>query len=175
MTQDDFIEKRKQYRLPFAEKVVFSDGTRAMASYAANLSRGGIFLMTLDASPIDTYGHLAFFLPNQSLSFCVKAKVAHIIMDRQRCEVECGMGFQFMEMNEAQKSVLNLHILNEQATYQELQRHLAVPRPDANEIARCLKRAPYLKQHDLLALRYRVNRICTLFEPNPVDEKIVAA
>src|SRR5688572_25843424 len=93
-----FIERRKEYRLPFQEKVIFSDGQKSMAAYAANISRGGIFATSLDPFPIDTQGFLAFFLPGQNSSFCVKAKVVHIVFDRQRCEIECGMGFQFLEL-----------------------------------------------------------------------------
>jgi hypothetical protein len=106
-------------------------------------------------------------LPNQKNSFCSKAKVAHIVFDRQRCEIECGMGFQFMELNDSQKSILNLHILNEQSAYLELKKVLSSEKPDPEQIAKCLRRLPWLQRLDLLGLRYRVNRICTIFEPAP--------
>lgn len=166
MAQDSFIERRKEYRLPYGEKVIFTDGRSSGTAYAANISRGGVFVMSLDPFPIDTMVSLSFFLPSQAHSFCVKGKVAHIVFDRQRCEIECGMGFQFLELNESQKSILNLHILNEQSTYMELKKHLSQPKPDSAEIARCLKKMPALAKLDLLALRYRVNRICTILEPS---------
>ena len=174
-----FVERRKEYRLPFGEKIIFTDGTMTSTAYAANISRGGVFVTSLDPFPIDTMSMLSFFLPSQDNSFCVKAKVAHLVFDRQRCEVECGMGFMFQELNESQKSILNLHILNEQATYLELKKLLAAPKPDSAEIARCIKKMPMLQKFDLLGLRYKVNRICTIFEPEPVlptqeDEKISA-
>jgi uncharacterized protein (TIGR02266 family) len=170
MKEIRFEERRKEYRLPYNEKVILTDGNRSITAYAANISRGGLFIMSLEPLPIDTQADLAFCLPNQEQSFCVKAKVAHIIFDRQRCEVECGMGTQFLDLNESQKSILNLHIINTQTTYMELKKLLAAPKLDQVEIAKCLKLVPSLIGIDLLLLRYRVLRICTLFEPEPVFE-----
>jgi len=167
MKESNFVERRKEYRLPYMEKVIFTEGHRSGTAYAANISRGGVFVTTLDPFPIDTQVHLAFCLPNQTASFCVKGKVAHIVFDRQRCEIECGMGFQFLELNESQKSTLNLHILNEQTTYMELKKILASKKPDSEEIAKHIRKLPNLARYDLLGLRYKVNRICTLFEPAP--------
>ena len=165
MDKSKFVERRREYRLPYDEKVIFTDGDKSATAYAVNVSRGGIFAKTLDPYPIDTTGFLAFFLPNHPQSFCVRAKVAHIVFDRQRCEVECGMGFQFVELDESHKSIMNLHILNEQRNYLELQKILAAERPDRAALAVCLKKMPALARLDLLGLRYRVNRICTIFEP----------
>ena len=165
MPEANFVERRKEYRLPFGEKIVFTDGQSSLTAYSANISRGGVFVMSLDPCPIDTSGYLAFCLPNQTMSFCVKAKVVHIVFDRQRCEIECGMGFQFQDLNESQKSIINLFILNEQATYRELRKLLAEKQPDTELISRCLKKMPALAKYDLLKLRYKVNRICTIFEP----------
>jgi Tfp pilus assembly protein PilZ len=181
MKKDSFIERRKEHRLPFASKVIFTDGSHSGTAYAANVSRGGLFLMSLEPYPIDTHCYVMFSLPSHPTSLCFKAKCVHIVFDRQRCEIECGMGFQFLEMNEQQKSLLNLHILNEKSAYQELQGILAKDSPDSTEIARCMKRIPSLHGSDLLELRYRVNRICTIFEPSPdpfaedQDEKTLIA
>lgn len=167
MKDPNFIERRKEYRLPYHQKVIFTDGTQSFTAYAVNISRGGIFATSLDPLPIDTQIHMAFMIPNQPKAFCVKGRVAHIVFDRQRCEVECGMGLMFMELNESQKSILNLHILNEQSIYQDLKRLLAEENPNAAEVQKRLKHMPYLQQYDLLGLRYKVNRICTIFEPPP--------
>ncbi len=163
---DNFQEKRKEYRLPFFEKAVFTDGSKSLPAYASNLSRGGIFMSTLDLFPIETMGHVAFCFPYQSHSVCLKVKVVHLVFDRQRCDVECGMGLYFVDVSDSLRSLLNLHILNEQASYLELKRLLAFPRPDFSEVRKHLKAIPHLQGLDLLGLRYRVNRVCTLFEPN---------
>src|SRR5258708_818748 len=101
MKESTFIERRKEYRLPCTEKVIFTDSLKTGTAHTVNISRGGIFVTSLDPFPIDTQINLAFGLPEQPNCFCVKAKVAHIVFDRQRCEVECGMGFQFLELNES--------------------------------------------------------------------------
>jgi hypothetical protein len=121
-------------------------------------------MTSLNPSPIETVGTLVFMLPNHPTSLCMKVKVAHIVFDRQRCEVECGMGFQFLDVSKSHKSILNLHMLNEQAAYLELREILKDARPDSKSIARVIRRLPWLAGHDLLALRYRVNRICTIFD-----------
>ena len=167
MAEAQFIERRKQYRLPYQEKIIFTDGKKSSTAYAANISRGGVFVTSLEPFPIDTAIQMAFYLPNSTSCFCVKGKVAHIVFDRQRCEIECGMGFQFQDLNDSQTSIINLHILNEQTAYMDLKKVLAEKKPDSAQIAILLKRLPSLTRHDLLALRYKVNRICTLFEPAP--------
>jgi uncharacterized protein (TIGR02266 family) len=167
MSDSHFIERRKEYRLPYPGKVIFTDGNTAATAYAINISRGGLFVTTLEPFPIDTQMTLAFCIPENGNSFCLKAKVAHIVFDRQRCEIDCGMGFQFLDLNESHKSVLNLFILNQQATYLELKRLLAEERPDALQLHTLTTKIPTLTKLDLLSLRYKVNRICTIFEPVP--------
>jgi len=176
MAQEKFVERRREYRLPYEEKMIFSDGQKSMTGYAVNVSRGGMFMRTLDPLPIDTVGYLAFTLLNHEQSFCMRAKIAHLVFDRQRCEVDCGMGIQLMELTEAQKSILNLHILNQQKSYIELRKILAAPKPDSALLAVALKKMPTLAKLDLLALRYKVNRICTIFETpiKIVDEDAAA-
>jgi hypothetical protein len=86
------------------------------------------------------------------------------MFDRQRCEIDCGMGFQFVDMNESQRAIINTYILNIQTSYLELKRILAAPSPNAVELQRALRQVPRLQGLDLLALRYKVNRVCTVFE-----------
>jgi len=167
MKASNFIERRKEYRLPYHEKVIFTDSTQSFTAYAINISRGGLFVTSLDPLPMDTPLNMGFLLPSQPKAFCVKARVAHIVFDRQRCEVDCGMGLMFLDLNESQKSILNLHILNEQATYQELKRLLEAENPNSAEVQKKIKHMPHLQRYDLLGLRYKVNRICTIFEPAP--------
>lgn len=166
---EHFVERRKEPRLPYSEKLVLTDGDSCRTAYAANISRGGFFVMSLDPFPLDTLVHLSFFLPHVSNSICLKGKVAHIVYDRQRCEVECGMGIMFLELGEAQKSILNTHILNEQKAYGELKKIFDSFPPDPAEIERCLKALPAMRKLDLIALRYKVNRIYTIFETIPGD------
>jgi Tfp pilus assembly protein PilZ len=162
-----FIERRKQYRLPFEDKVIFTEGKKSFTAYASNISRGGVFVTSTNPYPIETIGYLAFFLPGREACLCFKAKVAHVVFDRQRCEVENGMGFMFQDLTEDQQNLLNEHLQKEQAAYTELKQILAAEHPNAVEVARCLVAIPSLRRHDLLALRYKVNRICTLFENTP--------
>lgn len=77
------------------------------------------------------------------------------------------MGVQYLELSEAHKSALNLHVLNEKMAYLELRKLLTPAKPNLVEVERMLKKVASIKTTDLSALRYRVNRICTIFEPTP--------
>lgn len=164
---EPFIERRKEPRLSYSEKIILTDGESCRTAHAANVSCGGFFVMSLEPFALDAEVHLSFFLPHVPSSICLRGKVAHIVYDRQRCEVECGMGIMFLDMTDGQKAILNTHILNEQKAYFELKKLFDVFPPDPNEVERCLKGMPALRKLDLLSLRYKVNRIYTIFETTP--------
>ncbi len=166
--EKSFVERRKDARLPFENRILFSQGEKTTTAYADNISRGGIFVKHLDPFPLDVTGHLMFMLPDFEESLCVKAKVVHIVFDRKRCEIECGMGIQFVEMTENFKEIIHHHILNEERVYWELQRLLETPKPDSAEIEKYTRRITHLQGMDLLNLRYKVNRTCAILE-NPTD------
>ena len=164
MNENKFIERRKEHRLPYFDKVIFSDGTNTLTAHAINISRGGVFVTTMDSLPIDTIGYMAFMVASHSMSLCVRARIAHIVFDKQRCEVECGMGVQFLELSKSNFNILNLHILNDQSTYLELREILKDEKPDPAAVTRLRRKLPGLERYDLLGLRYRVNRVCTIFD-----------
>lgn len=120
-------------------------------------------------------GTLAFYLPSAKQTLCCKAKVAHVAFNILS-EADCGMGFEFFELNESQRTMLNNHIVNEQQAYLELRELLAVQKPNLTEITKRLRQMQHLETLDLLSLRYRINRICTVFQKprNPAedDEKL---
>jgi Tfp pilus assembly protein PilZ len=164
MENSQFVNRRREHRLPYFEKVIFSDGTNHLTAHAINLSRGGLFVTTLDSPPIETHGHLVFMLSSSPKTLCVKVRVAHVVFDLQRCEVECGMGLQFQETTQNQLNLLNIHLSNDQNRYLELRELLKGQKPDMHEVKRLIYQLPGLAHYDLLGLRYRVNRICTLFD-----------
>ena len=163
----NFVERRKESRLPYDQKVILTDGQNTMTGSAMNISRGGVFIKTLDPFPIDTRGHLTFLLPNHTGTLCVAVKVAHVIFDRFRAEIECGMGCEFLDLDASNRTLINLHIMSSQEAYVQLQKILREPRPDFAAIAACVKKLPNLVGMDLAELRYRVDRICTIFEASP--------
>lgn len=175
MERENMINRRREHRLPYFEKIIFTDGTKNMTAHAINISRGGLFVTTLDAFPIESVGHIAFMLSTHSRSLCIKARVAHIVYDVQRSEVECGMGLQFMEPSQHQYNLLSQHMLSEQNNYLELREILKEERPDPVSLKKLKSKLSGLEQYDLLGLRYRVNRICTLFDNPLVSNPLTAA
>lgn len=162
--EQHFIEKRRFYRLPFGEPLFVTDGHQTVVGQALNLSRGGLFLKTLNPLPLDALGNLVFILPGNEKSVCLKTKVAHLVFDRQRAEVDCGMGLQFVEISNSHQKMIDDFIEREKTAYLALEKVLKERRPSVNEIEKHLKQLSHLKGLDLSALRYRVYRICTIFE-----------
>ena len=168
----EFINRRREHRIPYFEKIIFSDGKNHLTAHPINISRGGLFITTLDSMPLETMGYLVFMLSSHSRSISIKARVAHIVYDKQRCEVECGMGLQFLDITRTQLNLLTLHILNDQNNYLELREALKDEKPNFITVSRIKSKLPGLDRYDLLGLRYRVNRICTLFDNPPLAETI---
>lgn len=164
MPELKFIERRMEYRIPFMEKAIFTDGKKTITAHCGNLSRNGIFLLTLDPFPIETEGHLLFMLPGQSENLCLKAKAVHIVQEKKKCEIESGMGIAFSELTSHSRSRLSLFILAEQMAYLELRDVLRAERPDNKVTQKLIQKLPWLKGLDLLAMRYRVDRICAMFD-----------
>lgn len=166
----NFIEKRRFYRLPFIESVLTTDGQNTVAGRALNIGRGGVFQKTLNALPIGSVSFVSFILPGQEKSICFKARVAHLVFDRQRAEVDCGMGLQFIDVEAKHQLLLDNYIDDEKAAYLALDRVLKERRPLNAEIEKYLKQLKHLRGLDLSALRYQVARICTIFETNYLGE-----
>ena len=175
MSENTFINRRREHRLPYFEKVIFTSGDKYLTAHAINISRGGVFVTTLDAFPIETNGYLVFMVPNYSRTLSIKTRIAHVVFDKQRSEVECGMGLQFLEVSQIHSDVLNLHILNEQKQYLELRDLLLQEKPDLTAINVLKSKLPGLSHYDLLGLKYRVSRICTLFDQPLLSSPLTAA
>ncbi|NBX93527.1 MAG: PilZ domain-containing protein [Proteobacteria bacterium] len=163
----NFVEKRQFYRLPFGETLLMTDGNKTVVGGSLNISRGGIFLKTLEPLTLDSRGFISFMIPGHPKSLCLKAKVAHLVFDRQRAEVDCGMGLQFLEIDLSQQKLIDDYIDNQQSAYLALQKVVNQRRPSSTEIEYHLKQLSHLREMDLSSLRYRVNRICTIFEKSP--------
>jgi len=162
--EKNFVEKRQYHRLPFSEKLLLTDQKKGMVGGALNLSRGGLFLKTLNPFPIDSIGLVTFMLPGQDRSISFKGKVAHLVFDRQRAEVDCGMGIQFIDIDPKHQSLLDDFLEREKTAYLALNEVLKNRHPSFLEINRYLQQLQLLRGLDLSELRYRVARICTLFE-----------
>jgi len=159
-----FIEKRQYYRLPFSESTLFTDGKNSIVGSALNMSRGGIFLKSLHPAPINSQGYLTLVIPGHKESISLKVKVAHLIFDRQRAEVDCGMGLQFMELSLGHQQMIDDYLEKIKQAYLALERILKARKPSVSEMEKQLELLPYLKGSDLSSLRYRVGRVCAIFE-----------
>lgn len=162
--ENNFVEKRQYHRLPFTEKLLLTDEKKALVGGALNLSRGGLFLKTLNPFPIDSEGLVSFMLPGQEKSISFRAKVVHLVFDRQRAEVDCGMGLQFVEIEKKHQALLDDFLDKEKTAYLALNEVLKDQHPSYLEINRYLEQLHHLRGTDLSELRYRVARICTIFE-----------
>ena len=161
------IEKRSDVRLPFTSRVLFSNDKGIMVAHGLDLSRGGMFVRTLDTYSIDDLGILSFTLPGVKRVISVKSRIAHIIFDKQRCEIECGLGIQFHDLSSETSEAIRRFLSGQKEAYRELQTLLSNDKPNLSDLSGCLSRIPSISEKDILGLRYRVNRICTLLEDRP--------
>lgn len=162
--EKNFVEKRQYHRLPFTKKLLLTDQKKSLVGGALNLSRGGLFLKTLNPFPIDSVGLVSFMLPGQEKSISFKAKVVHLVFDRQRAEVDCGMGIQFVDIELHHQKLLDEFLENEKTAYLALNEVLQNQRPSQAEVNIYLEQLSDLRGLELSELRYRVARICTIFE-----------
>lgn len=169
-------EKRKQYRLPYESKILLLTQTKSSVAYASNLSFGGLFISTLNFFPVNQELTLYFTLPNSNTTLSAFGRVAHVVLDREHCEVECGMGIQFNFIKTSHQNLIIAHIEEEKKNYLELKKILDSKRPNQADIDTYVKRLPYLQKYqELLVLTYRVNRIATLFLPPDIKQKTLLA
>ncbi len=167
-----FVNRRKEPRLPFSQKIICSTQEETKVTYSLNISRGGVFLLSLDPFPVATTIHVAMWLPGHDRAFTCQGWVTHIVFDRLRCEVECGMGVQFQNLNETQSDMLDMFCRQEQDVYARLLELFENKSANRKLILEQAALIPNLRGRELLEIQYRVHRVCTLFEPEHLDSAL---
>jgi uncharacterized protein (TIGR02266 family) len=76
-------------------------------AYARDISRGGVFLRTEEQQPLRSQLEVVLLPPGAHEGISLMGEVVHIIpRDRNRPEVEPGMGIQFLDMTLAKKAAM---------------------------------------------------------------------
>lgn len=102
-------ESRKEPRVSIFVRVDFKDKEDFIYYYSRNLSRGGIFIQTVDPLPPGTPIFLQLSLPGNPQPLEVESKV---IWSRKEENEEGnksipGMGIQFLRIDEQNKKILD--------------------------------------------------------------------
>lgn len=156
-----YLEKRKQPRLPFRERVIVTDGTSSQTCFLGNISRGGVFAKSVDIFPLDTPVMVYFFLPKDPVVFASEGKIVHVLYDRQNGDTDCGMGIHF-KLSDSLRERLWAHVDEQITTYLELKTLLDRKDLPVKEIRERAKRLSELDSLELTELKYRVHRVFTI-------------
>jgi molecular chaperone DnaK len=102
-------ESRKEPRVSIFVRVDFKDKEDFIYYYSRNLSRGGIFIQTVDPLPPGTPIFLQLSLPGNTQPLEIESKV---IWSRKEENEEGnksipGMGIQFLRIDEQNKKILD--------------------------------------------------------------------
>src|SRR3989442_842600 len=103
---------RQFRRIPARFLVNYGVGNETQLHYAANVSRGGIFIRNAQPDPVGTIVHLAFNLPGGSSTLRVRSEVVRIVQnvsDVSSLRYETfppGNGLVFLEMAEEHRRLL---------------------------------------------------------------------
>ena len=103
---------RQFRRIPARFLVNYGVGNETQLHYAANVSRGGIFIRNAQPDPVGTIVHLAFNLPGGSSTLRARSEVVRIVQnvsDVSSLRYETfppGNGLVFLEMAEEHRRLL---------------------------------------------------------------------
>ncbi|UCD84320.1 MAG: TIGR02266 family protein [Deltaproteobacteria bacterium] len=100
---------RREPRVSIFVRVDFKDKEDFIYYYSRNLSRGGIFIQTVDPLPPGTPIFLQLTLPGSTLPLEIESKVIWSRKEEEEggTKVIPGMGIQFVRLDEQSKKLLD--------------------------------------------------------------------
>lgn len=104
----DFQEKSRRgaTRFPVGFRVNMQASGQLKEAIAANISMGGLFIETEEKIPLNTIIDLTFSLPLLKQEITIKSAVVHLQQKDTASGRPQGLGLQFVEITEEQKTTL---------------------------------------------------------------------
>ena len=97
-TNNQFVERRKHPRAVVKIEIEFKHTIDFVSSYMLNISKGGLFINTDEALPIDTIVFLRFTLPGDTKLIETEGKVVWCNTTKERGYFPRGMGIKFLKL-----------------------------------------------------------------------------
>jgi uncharacterized protein (TIGR02266 family) len=101
-------EQRLEPRAESEIRIEYRSVDNFVADYALNISKGGLFIQTEHPLPRGTRVRLVFSLPDLPVIFDLSGVVQWI--NRAGSEEPCGMGIQFLNLDEKIRQRIEKHI-----------------------------------------------------------------
>lgn len=100
-------DKRSEIRIATKIEIEYKDSMDFVKSYMLNISKGGVFIHTDDASPLDTMVLLHIKLPGAPDIIETQGKVVWSNPKGGRGYLPRGMGIQFVKIRPADLETIN--------------------------------------------------------------------
>lgn len=160
------IENRRNYRIPFREKFVFSTPSGVFAGNGVNISKGGAFVSLLDNPQIRTglKCRALFKLKPNSKPISLNAEVKRVIASTVNPETVPGLAFEFESVNPEIQDILNLYLEESRKNFEVIATILNSGEPDLLTLDPLLATVQVPPFADLGELRFHVERILQSIE-----------
>ncbi len=98
-TNNQFVERREHPRAVVKIEIEFKHTIDFVTSYMLNISKGGLFIKTDEALPLDTIVFLRFTLPGDTKPIETDGKVVWCNNREEKGYFPKGMGIKFLALN----------------------------------------------------------------------------
>jgi uncharacterized protein (TIGR02266 family) len=98
-TNNKFVEKREHPRAVVKFEIEYKHTIDFVTSYMLNISKGGLFIKTDEALPLDTIVFLRFTMPGDTKPIETAGKVVWCNAREEKGYFPRGMGIKFLKLN----------------------------------------------------------------------------
>jgi len=160
------IENRRNYRIPFREKFVFSTPIGVFAGNGVNVSKGGAFVSLLENPQIKTglKCRTLFKLTPGSKPISLDATVKRVIATSTNPETVPGLAFEFENITPDVQSMIDNYLEESRKNFEVIATILASGEPDLLTLEPLLGTVQVPPFADLGELRFHVERILKSIE-----------
>ena len=96
---NQFVERREHPRAVVKIEIEFKHTIDFVSSYMLNISKGGLFIKTDEALPLDTVVFLRFSLPGDTKLIETAGKVVWCHTRKEKGYFPNGMGIKFLKLH----------------------------------------------------------------------------
>lgn len=160
------IENRRNYRIPFREKFVFSTPVGVFAGNGVNVSKGGAFVSLLENPQIKTglQCRALFKLTPNSKPISLDASVKRVIGSNSNPETVPGLAFEFENIDPQIQALIDNYLEESRKNFEVIATILGSGEPDLLTLEPLLATVQVPPFADLGELRFHVERILRAIE-----------
>lgn len=160
------LENRRNYRIPFREKFVFSTPVGVFAGNGVNVSKGGAFVSLLENPQIKTglKCRALFKLTPTSKPISLDASIKRVIASGLNPETMPGLAFEFENIDLEIQAIIDNYLEESRKNFEVIATILGSGEPDLLTLEPLLATVQVPPFADLGELRFHVERILRAIE-----------